>query len=554
MDHEAMEGAARVPVLIVGGGVVGLSAALFLRRHGVDTMLVERHPGTSIHPRARGVNARTMELYRALGLEEAIREAGAATPIHLGFLFGETLAEAIDAPVGKLVRRAFRRVVGRDIGLGSASPTRGCRITQDLLEPVLAGAARQRGARLDFATELVSFQQDDDGVDATLRDRQGGATRRVRAQYLVAADGAKSPVRAALGVTTSGRGSLGHLLNVLFEADLADFVRDREFSLAIIHHPEVRGLFAAIDNRARWVFHIVYDPSRESPKDYPPERCAALVRTALGAGDVPIRISSVLPWESAARVADRYRVGRVLLAGDAAHLMPPWGGMGANTGIADAHDLAWKLALVLRGEGRPALLDTYEAERRPVGVVAAEDSADNADAQGLMARAALPKILGLDRGSLWRRITGRTPPRPGRFVKLLGVGYEYASSAVSAEPAASRFRLDGRPGTRLPHAFITRAGARMSTLDLVETRFALIAGREAGAWCEAARDLGVAIDVHRAGVDFDDPRDRWQQSAGIASRGALLARPDAVVAWRARGAEARPQEVLRRALGRALGA
>jgi putative polyketide hydroxylase len=498
-----------------------------------------------------------MELYRALGLEAAIREAGAATPIHLGFLFGETLAEAIDAPAGKLVRRALRRLLGRDITIGSASPARPCRITQDLLEPVLADAARQRGADLEFSTELVSFRQDDGGVEAILRDRRTQAERRVIAKYLVAADGARSPVREALGVKTSGRGSLGHLLNVLFEADLADFVRDREFSLAIIHHPEVRGLFASIDNRERWVFHIVYDPAREPAESFSHDRCTALVRTALGAGDVPIRIKSVLPWESASRVADAYRVGRVLLAGDAAHLMPPWGGMGANTGVADAHDLAWKLALVLRGEARPALLDTYEAERRPVGVVAAEDSADNADEHGLMARAALRKILGLDRASLWDRITGRAPPEPGRWHKLLGVGYEYASSAVSAEPTASRFRLDGRPGTRLPHAWIARGGARISSLDLVGTRFTLIAARDAHPWCEAARraagELGVAIDVVRAGADFDDPRGRFQEAAGIGSRGALLARPDAIVAWRAPGADPGAEEVLRAAISRAIG-
>ncbi|WP_437952733.1 FAD-dependent oxidoreductase [Sorangium sp. So ce296] len=553
MDHDPTESEPPVPVLIVGGGVVGLSAALFLRRHGVDVTLVERHAGTSIHPRARGVNARTMELYRELGLEPAIREAGEKTPIHLGFLFGETLAQAIDAPVGKLLRRLFRALLGREIGLGSASPTRACRITQDLLEPVLAAAARERGARLSFSTELVSFEQDDERVRAVLRDRATGATRRVCASYLVAADGARSPVRQALGVSTSGRGSLGHLLNVLFEADLADFVRDREFSLAIVHHPEVRGLFAAIDNRARWVFHLVYDPARESPKDYPPERCASLVQKALGAGEVPIRIESVLPWESASRVADRYRVGRVFLAGDAAHLMPPWGGMGANTGVADAHDLAWKLALVLRGEARPALLDTYEAERRPVAVVAAEDSANNADEQGLMARAAFSKTLGLDRRSIWGRLTGRTPPSPGRWHKLLGVGYRYGSAAITADGRAARFRLDGRPGTRVPHAWIARDGERESTLDLIDGRFTLVAGREAAAWGEAARAIGATVGVLRAGIDFEDERDRWQRLAGIGRRGALLVRPDGVVAWRARGEEQDAASVLRGALARALG-
>ena len=365
-------------------------------------------------------------------------------------------------------------------------------------------------------------------------------------------------MREKLGISTSGRGSLGHLINVLFEADLADFVRGREFSIAIIHRPEMRGLFAALNNRDRWVFHIVYDPKRESPKDYPPERCIDLIRLALGAGDVPIHIKSALPWESAARVADLYRAGRIFLAGDAAHLMPPWGGMGANTGIADAHNLCWKLALVLGRQARPALLDTYQAERRPVGVVAAEDSADNADEDGLLSRGVFSKMLGWNRAALWSFLSRKPAVKPGRLVKLLGAGFQYASAAITPDtaPAPHRWRLDGRPGTRMPHSWVERSGTRVSALDLVTTRLTLLSGAEAAGWCDAAREvasqLGLDLDVLRAGHDFDDPRDRWQRQAGIAREGALLVRPDGIVAWRAPGRAREPAQTLGDAIRRAL--
>jgi putative polyketide hydroxylase len=531
---------APVDVLVIGAGVVGLSTALFLLRAGVRPLVVERHPGTSIHPRARGVNVRTMELFRAVALEDRVREAGRATPIALGLISGRTLAEAAEKPLGRQVRRLANWFAASDRARPHSSPVTGCRVTQDHLEPALAAACRERGAEVRFSSEVVDLLDDGEAVAATVRPRGGGAETAVRARYVVAADGARSPTRVRLGLGTTGRGSLGHLLNILFEADLGDWVPGRAFSLGLVHGA-VDGLFASIDNRSRWVFHLVYDPAREPSSAFTPERCAGIVREALGL-DRPVRVSSVLPWECAARVAERYRVGRIFLAGDAAHLMPPWGGQGANSGIADGFDLAWKLGLVLRGDAPDRLLDTYESERRPVGVQAAEESADRADPQGLMA---FPSLLPLLASGIRGALFPPRPPGPSALHKLSGLGYEYGGSAISSDDVpARRWSLDGRPGTRVPHAEVERGGVRCSTLDLVTPSFALWSASPE--WWAAAGDL----DVVRFGADVTGDA-KWRRAAGIGDRGALLVRPDGFVAWRSTG-PGDPRD-LRDALARATG-
>ena len=298
---------------------------------------MERHPTTSIHPRLRGVNARTMEIFRELGLEEDIRAAGAELAPSHGMLSGETLTKALEtfrADPRENVQLAFdpfQHGERRD----DLSPTYGCRVTLDRLEPVLLSAARKRGGDLRFNTECVTFEQDETGVTATLVERASGARSQIRADYLIAADGAGRPIRQALGASTGGRGSLGHLLNILFTADLRDLVRSREFSLCLIKRPEVRGLLTSINNTERWVFHVSYEAEQGvTPAEYPPERCLELLHLALGVPQVNIEIKSILPWECAVRVADDFQHGRILLAGDAAHQMPPWGGHGGNSGVA----------------------------------------------------------------------------------------------------------------------------------------------------------------------------------------------------------------------------
>jgi putative polyketide hydroxylase len=539
----------QVPVLIVGGGIVGLSASLFLSHQGISSLLVERHAGTSLHPRSRGVNGRTMELYRELGIDEDVRTAGVELAGTFGIFKGQTLVEVIEAKPRQEEGKE-KKLPGAGL-LERLSPTTAARGTQDKIEPVLLEAARKRGGDLRFNTELVTFGQDKTGVTATVRDRADGREYAVRADYMLAADGAGSRIRSALGISTSGRGSLGHLLNILFQADLSELVRGRKFSMCLIERPEVCGLFTSINNKDIWVFHLSYNASKgEKSEDFPPERCKELLHLALGMPDIELEIKSILPWESAVRVIDSFQQGRVFFAGDAAHQMPPWGGQGANSGIADVHNLAWKLAAVLKGQADPALLATYDLERRPVGRVAADESGAAADDQGLV-------IVG--KGSIFALIR--------RMPRLLGYGYEYASPAIMAEPGARPknllwqlfsgtgfLGLDGRPGTRAPHIWVEKQGERISTLDLFGKSIVLLTGSDGDAWFKAASAAAGHLDIdlvtYRIGPagDLLSTRKAWQASAGISAQGALLIRPDGFVAWRSKKQVGNPQGELEQVL------
>lgn len=540
-----MASESQIPILIVGGGIVGLSASLFLSQHGIKSLLVERHSGTSIHPRARSVNARTMELYRGLGIDELVREAGASMKATMGIHKGQSLKEVIEAKKRKEGPRKFP-FAGL---LESISPVNGTFVTQDMIEPVLVDVARERGGDLRFYTECVDTKQDDDSVTATLKDRESGVVSTVRAKYLIAADGAGSPIRSRLNVPISGQGTLGYLLNILFHADLKSLVHQREFSICMIEHPEVSGAFTSINNSDRWVFHLSYNPSKgEQASDFTPEKCKDLLRIALGIPDIEIDIKSILPWEPSIRVAEQLQHGRIFLAGDAAHQMPPWGGQGANSGITDVHNLAWKLAAVLKGYTDKKLLKTYNEERQPVGKTAAEVSASGADERGIFST------------NLW------DPNVIIGFYKRLGLasghGYSYTSKAICVEDTSplggltwkpwtlpSLFlSLDGRPGRRVPHVWVIHEGKRISTLDLCDKNFILLTGAEGAPWLEAAKKvsstLAAELPAYRAGPKGDIVTEdgKFEAVVGITSQGAILVRPDGFVAWRTRRQASNPPE------------
>ncbi|MFC8348200.1 FAD-dependent oxidoreductase [Streptomyces sp. NPDC057280] len=542
-DDQSDETIHHVPVLIVGGSLVGLSTSLFLSRLGVRHTLVERHAGTSIHPRGRGNNVRTMELFRTAGVEPAIREAAATLDDNHGILQTPTL-------VGDAGEWLFKEI---DAGgaLARFSSSSWCLCSQNDLEPVLLEHAERLGGDLRYGTELLSFDSDSSGVTAVVKSRETGEHTTIRADYLVAADGPRSPVREQLGIAQSGPGDLFSNVSITFRSRrLADVVGDRRFIVCYLTNPEADGALLPVDNRENWVFHAPWHPEQgETLEDFTDERCAEHIRRAIGVADLDVQVTGKAPWNAAERVARSYRAGRVFLAGDSAHEMSPTGAFGSNTGIQDAHNLAWKLAAVLDGWAGEALLDSYDAERRPV----AEATSARASAR-----------------SVEHSHPGFAPPPgmgggggPQRGILGVVLGYRYPRGAViGTDPDApvvpERFELSGEPGSRAPHLAVRHRGERISTLDLYEKAFVLLSDADhPSGWHEAAvrvaASMSVPLTSYRVGSSSDaeltpEGETDWAAAHGTTPAGAVLVRPDGFVAWRAAGAEPDAESVLRDAL------
>ncbi|WP_406413920.1 FAD-dependent oxidoreductase [Streptomyces sp. NBC_01614] len=518
--HEAES----VPVLIVGGSLVGLSTSVFLGRLGIEHMLVERHARTSTHPRGRGNNVRTMEIYRTAGLESGIREAARVLSGNDGIL-----------QVDKLTGKERRWIVGDISGgmdVSRVSSADWCLCSQNDLEPVLLSYAREQGADIRFSSELLSFTETGDGVQARVRNRETGETYTVNADFLVAADGPRSPIRKHLGIGQSGPGELFHNVSVTFRSRaLKKYVGEQRFVVCYVTDPDGEGALLPVDNEERWVIHVPWYPDRgEDLDDFTDERLSAHIRAAVGASDIDVEITGKAPWHASKRVADSYGEGRVFLAGDSAHEMPPTGAFGSNTGIQDAHNLAWKLASVLRGWAGLPLLESYERERRPVAL---------ATGTRACVQAADEQHPGFS-------------PAAGRNndpadLMTVALCYRYASSAVvGAHPeqpiVPDTFQLGGEPGSRAPHMWVVRGGGRISTLDLYERSFVLLAGSGGQKWRtaveKASLNLGVPVEAYLVGTGPDhdlvpDTDADWAELHGTAEDGAVLVRPDGFVAWRA---------------------
>ena len=526
------------PVLIVGGGPVGLTASILLSRLGVASRLVERHPGTAFHPKARNINMRTMEVFRQCGVEDAVRAAGLAMERTVFLIWAESLAG----------REIERRVPRRSNTVGDASPSAvgHCLCAQDDLEPALRRHAETLApGSIAFGTELRHFDQDAGGVTATVRDADG--EKQIRAQYMIAADGARSRVRPALGIPLRGIDEVYRSVNVLMHADLSPWVQDRPAAIYLIRQPDLRCTFMTINGVNRWGF-LINLPVGASFEPYTPEHCAAVARAAAGVPDLEVRILGIDPWVAAAQVAQRFSGGRVFIAGDAAHEMPPTGGFGLNTGVQDVHNLAWKLAAVLKGWAGPGLLDTYDAERRPWGQFVTDEALNSAISMG---RGRQP---GGDSNML---------ARP-EFHSELGIifGAAYASPAVipdgtdppAVENPVAQYVPSARPGGRAPHVWLRRNGHRVSTHDLIGTGFALFAGERGAPWRDAARAVAASLAVPLsactvgAAADLHDTEGHWAPAYGVEADGAVLVRPDGHVAWRQRSAVSDPERKLERAL------
>jgi hypothetical protein len=352
-----------------------------------------------------------------------------------------------------------------------------------------------------------------------------------------------------LGVTMLGHEAVYDSVNVLFRADLRAWTAHRPAALYFVEQPELRATFLTINGVDRWSF-LVHSLSAYgfTPADFTPERCVALIRQSVGVPDLEVTVLGVSAWEASAHVADRYRGGHVFLAGDAAHEMPPTGGFGLNTGVQDAHNLAWKLAAVLRGHAAPGLLDTYHDERQPVGRTITEQSFANSISMGRLGRPAATTIA-----------------RP-EFLNEQGLifGASYESTAVIPDgtplpPVANPvtdYVPTARPGSRAPHVWLARDGVRLSTIDLFWPRFVLLAGAHGDAWRRAAVSVaGPPLDAFtvEGAHSLEDVDGVWHDVYGVADDGAVLVRPDGYVAWRSRGASRDPVQTLQAAVDRILG-
>jgi len=541
-----------VPVLIVGGGPVGTTASILLAQQGLASLVVERRESVQPAPAAHVVNARTFEILRAAGVDMAAIAAACKDPSDAGrvrwvmTLTGEEL--------GSL---PFERQ-GDDVLAFTPTPLRN--LSQHRLEPILVDHLRkQANASLRLAHEWEAMEQDAGGVTSRVRDLAAGGSFEVRSRWLLAADGAGSRVRKAIGIEPIGPPRLASFVMIHFQANLRRLVGDRPAVLYFVNDPAARGVFVAHDIDSTWVFMHQWDPDRESADDYTEERCAAIVRRALGTSALEFAIRTLSTWNMSVQVAERYREGRAFLIGDAAHRFPPTGGLGLNTGVQDAHNLAWKLAAVEAGWAPAALLDSFEIERRPVARENADVSARNAAKLLEVAQALGPGGDG-DRGAVRAAIANQA-----EHFDMLGLqlGFYYESGALvpdgTAPPAVGNRVRElvpcGRPGARVPHAWTLRAGERVSTLDLLPPgRFTLIAGAAGAAWIEAARGI-AAPPLHclAIGRDAADPDGAWTALLGIENEGALLVRPDQHVAWRSARGVANPGDALRSALSRSVG-
>ncbi|MGW0950853.1 FAD-dependent oxidoreductase [Streptomyces sp. NPDC002545] len=531
----------RVPVLIVGGSLVGLSTSLFLGRHGVPHMLVERHSGTSIHPRGRGNNVRTMELFRVAGVEPDVKTAASLLADNHGILQTPTLA-------GDAGEWLFKHI-DPDGGLARFSPTSWCLCSQNDLEPELLRGARKLGGDLRYSHEMESFEQDGEGVTAVVRDRGTDERYTVRADYLVAADGPRSPVRRRLGIGHSGPGDLFANVSVTFRSKLlAEVVGERRFICCYLTGPDADGALLPVDNKEHWVFHAPWHPERgEKLEEFTEDRLQRHIRRAIGAPDLDVEITGKASWRAAERVADRYSAGRVFLAGDSAHEMSPTGAFGSNTGIQDAHNLVWKLAAVLGGWAGPGLLETYDTERRPVATATSARASARSVEHSHPGFAPAPGIGGGTRGGILNVV----------------LGYRYPHGAVvGADPdqevVPEAMRLTGEPGSRAPHLWLRRGGERISTLDLYERSLVLLSDAQSTAgWHTAALRLAesddVRLDSYRVGAELtydphggaDGAAPDWARAHGTTADGAVLVRPDGFVAWRAAAAAPDPEATLR---------
>ncbi|HEY4278559.1 MAG TPA: FAD-dependent monooxygenase [Conexibacter sp.] len=577
MSVDAASGELQTDVLVIGSGPAGASAALFLSTLGVDHIVVTKYRWTANTPRAHITNQRTVEIFRDLGIEADIKAR--STPQRL---MGDTVFchSLTGEEIGRV--RTWGTHPGRQADYTLASPSENCDLPQTLLEPILVGHAAQRGSRIRFDTEYLGLTQDDDGVTVRLRDRLSGHEYTVRAKYVIGADGGRSQVARDVGLTFEGQMDVAGSMNIVFHADLSKKVEHRPSVLYWVLQPgsDIGGIGMGLVRMVRpwdeWLIVWGYDIN-EPPPELDNAAATQIVHSLIGDDTVPVTIRSTSLWGNNKMYATRYRDGRVFCVGDAVHRHPPSNGLGSNTSIQDSYNLAWKLAYVLRGDAGERLLDSFDAERVPVGkqiVLRANKSIEEFgpifDALGF-SDTRDPAVMRERMGA----IADNTPEAARQRIALrealelkdyefnahgVELGQRYGSGAIvpdgTPEPRYDRdpelyYHQTTWPGARLPHCWLGHDGHKVSTHDLAgKGRFALLTGISGEAWADAAQRAAATLGIELAayvigpGREHTDLYDDWARLREVQEDGCVLVRPDAHVAWRSARMVDDPEEAL----------
>jgi 2,4-dichlorophenol 6-monooxygenase len=529
-------GVVDVPYLIVGAGPVGLVAARLLSTGGQGSIVVDRRDGPQRNPAAHVVNPRTLEILRQARFDMDAIAAIAQNPVDAGHVNFVTRLN------GQLIGRLPFERQGDEILELTPHPLRN--ISQHRLEPLMSAEVRASAlVDLRYDTEWVSATQTDDHVVSVVRNVKSGEETTVRSSWLIGADGASSSVRKWTGIEMIGPGSIQSFVAIHFTGSLRPYVGDRPGALHFVMDPAAAGTFIAHDIDHEAVFMVGFDPDTETIGDYGTDRCASIIRAAIGDESADIEIVGSGTWHMTAQVAERFRRGRVFLAGDACHRFPPTGGMGLNTGVGDAHNLVWKLLAVEAGVAAPSLLDTYESERHAVADINCHQSLTNAfkmvilaDALGLHPGATSDDLAAsLADPSRSDAIAASVQEQATHFDMLgLQLGYVYESALNAGAVVAADvidptpFTPNGAIGSRLPHAWSTDG---RSTLDLVDAgAMTLFTFGQHDEWANATQRSSSWMTHVRVGVDAD-VGDEWREICGIGVDGAILVRPDQHISW-----------------------